>query len=382
MSRVRIHVAIDLRVTDAPGMELTGAGRYALETARALIQARPHWRYSLFSNRPQLLGADGDVAIVGTRLPTQRSVARVAWLHSAAALPALRLRPDLWFSPAFVLPLWWRGPSLVTIHDLTFMLLRERYRGRANALYATAATRLSARRADRVLCGSQATRALLLTHLGIDGDRVDVIPYGVAETFFADPARALDRGDELPDRPYLLFVGTWEARKGLLVLLEAMRQVNAHGRRVRIVLAGQRGWGTEQVLDAMSREPDVELRERPDDEELARLYRNALALVYPSEMEGFGLPVAEAMACGCPVIATDLPSIREFAGACPLYIEPGDSARLAAHVESLLQSPSDRPERAQQARRIVDPLRWSALGERTAELIERLPRLASPPPAR
>jgi glycosyltransferase involved in cell wall biosynthesis len=379
---VRIHVAIDLRVADAPGMELTGAGRYALETARALAHARPQWRYSLFSNRPELLDVDGDVAILGTRLPTQRSIARVAWLHSAAALPALRRKPDLWFSPAFVLPVWWRGPSLVTVHDLTFMLLRERYRGRANALYATAATRYSARRADRVLCGSQATRALLLTHLGLDAGRVDVIPYGVAETFFAEPAVTADRGDELADRPYLLFVGTWEARKGLPVLLEAMRRVNAHGARVRVVLAGQRGWGTEQVLGAMRRDPAVELRERPDDEQLARLYRDALALVYPSEMEGFGLPVAEAMACGCPVIASDLPSIREFAGDLPLYIEPGDSARLAGHVESLLQSPDKASARSLQARRVVDPLRWSALGERMAELIEGLPRLGSAPPAR
>jgi glycosyltransferase involved in cell wall biosynthesis len=297
-------------------------------------------------------------------------------LHSAAALPTLRRRPDLWFSPAFVLPAWWRGPSLVTIHDLTFLLLRERYRGRANALYATAATRLSARRADRVLCGSQATRALLLEHLGVDSERVEVIPYGVAETFFADaPSAEEPVVDNLPERPYLLFVGTWEARKGLATLHEAVRKVNSVRRRVRIVLAGQPGWGTERVLEAMRRDRDVEFRDRPDDGQLAQLYRHALALVYPSEMEGFGLPVAEAMACGCPVIATDLPSIREFAGACPLYIDPGDSDRLAVHVESLLVASSGAPARAERARQAVDRLRWGVLGQRTAEQIERIPRL-------
>jgi glycosyltransferase involved in cell wall biosynthesis len=357
-------------------MELTGVGRYALETARALRLARPDWRYTLFSNRPQLLdGEDHATRIIATRLPTQRALARVAWLHSAAALPSLKLRPDLWFSPAFVLPAWWRGPSLVTIHDLTFLLLRERYRGRANALYATAATRLSARRADRVLCGSQATRALLLDHLGVDSERVEVIPYGVAETFFADAPSAEELGGNPPERPYLLFVGTWEARKGLATLHEAVSKVNSVRRRVRIVLAGQPGWGTEQVLDAMRADPDVEFRDRPDDRQLAQLYRNALALVYPSEMEGFGLPVAEAMACGCPVIATDLPSIREFADACPFYIDPGDSDRLAVHVESLLAAASDAPARVERARQAVDRLRWSVLGQRTADLIERTPRL-------
>jgi glycosyltransferase involved in cell wall biosynthesis len=368
-----LHVAIDLRVTDAPGIEMTGVGRYALEVTRALQQVRPEWRYSLFANRPQLLTTGSATAIIGTRLPTQRAIARVAWLHSAAALPTMRRRPDVWFSPSFVLPLWWRGASIVTIHDLTFLLLRQRYRGSANAWYATAATRSSARRADRVLCGSHATRELLLTHLGVAAEKVSVIPYGVAETFFTPPRPDGAHSRRLDGLPYLLFVGTWEARKGIATLYDALRIVNADRRRVRLVLAGQPGWGTERLLEAMRGDPDVELHERPDDAELAELYRHALALVYPSEMEGFGLPVAEAMACGCPVIATDLPSIREFAGSCPLYIGQGDSARLAAHVQSLLSGAMD-PTWPRRARETVSSLRWSALGERTAELIEMLPR--------
>lgn len=371
-----MHVAIDLRVVDAPGMETTGAGRYALETTRALREARPGWRFSLFSNRPELLRGAERESIVGTRLPTHRSVGRVAWLQSAAALPTLRLRPDVWFSPSFVLPVWWRGRAVVTVHDLTFLLLPGRYRGRANARYATAATRWSGRRADRVLCGSQATRELLVTHMGIDSAKVEVIPYGVAEPFFATPVPGESPGDDLPPRPYLLFVGTWEARKGIATLYAALRRLNAAGMRVRLVLAGQVGWGTEQLLASLRSDPSVELREKPDDEQLADLYRGALALVYPSEMEGFGLPVAEAMACGCPVIASALPSIREFAGAYPRYISPGDDDRLALHVDRLLRGDPDADERRAHGRKAVASLRWRALGERTAELIERLPASA------
>jgi len=116
----------------------------------------------------------------------------------------------------------------------------------------------------------------------------------------------------------------------------AIGRVNAQRARVRLVLAGQVGWGTEELLATLRREQHVEFRVRPDDGELAALYRDALALVYASEMEGFGLPVAEAMASGCAVVASDLPSIREFAGEVPRYIEPGDSERLAQHVEALL----------------------------------------------
>ena len=365
-----MHVAIDLRIADARGMEMTGSGRYALEATRSLQRARPNWRFSLFSNRPELLCRTG-ATVFSTRLPTEHALARVAWLHTAAALPAIRSRPDVWFSPSFVLPLWWPGRAVVTIHDLTFLLLRGRYRGSPNAWYATTATRWSARRANRVLCGSHETRKLLVAHFGVDAAKVEVIPYGVADSFFAMPALATSSRQLCP-HPYVLFVGTWEARKGLPTLYAAVRQVNAERERVRLVLAGQAGWGTEQVLEAMRRDPSVDLHERPSDDELADLYRDALALAYPSEMEGFGLPVAEAMACGCPVIASDLPSIREFAGAHPLYITAGDSHQLARHIEQLLTGDPDADERRQHGRDAVASLRWSALGERTATVIERL----------
>jgi glycosyltransferase involved in cell wall biosynthesis len=367
-----LHVAIDLRIVDAPGMEMTGVGRYALEATRSLQCARPNWRFSLFSNRPELLCLTGATTALSTRLPTNHAVGRVAWLHTAAAIPAVRARPDVWFSPSFVLPLWWPGRAVVTIHDLMFLLLRSRYRGRPNAWYATAATRWSARRADSVLCPSHATRKLLVAHMGIDAAKVEVIPNGVADSFFATPAPDPVRGPRLHLRPYVLFVGTWEARKGIATLYAALRRVNAKCERVRLILAGHFGWGTEQLIETMRRDPSVELRERPSDEELAGLYRGALALVYPSEMEGFGLPVAEAMACGCPVIASDLPSIREFAGAHPLYITAGDSHQLARHIEQLLNGDPDADERRQHGRDAVASLRWSALGERTAIIIERL----------
>jgi glycosyltransferase involved in cell wall biosynthesis len=368
-----LHLAIDLRIVDAPGMEMTGVGRYALEATRALQRVRPDWRFSLFSNRPNLLSRTGDTIVLGTRLPTEHTVGRVLWLHTAGALTAVRSKPDVWFSPSFVLPLWWSGRAVVTIHDLTFLLLRTRYRGRLHARYATAATRWSARRSNRVLCPSDATRKLVVAHLGIDATKVEVTPEGVADCFFKTPAFGSDLGAPFGLRPYVLFVGTWEARKGIATLYAALRQVNAAGERVHVVLAGQAGWGTEQLLDAMRRDSSVEFRVRPSDQELVDLYRGALALVYPSEMEGFGLPVAEAMACGCPVIATDLPSIREFAGANPLYISAGDSDQLALHVERLLDGDPDAAGRRDRGRDAVASLRWSALGERTAGLIESLP---------
>jgi glycosyltransferase involved in cell wall biosynthesis len=356
-----MHVAIDLRILDKPGAELSGIGRYALELARELPSARPEWKFTMHSNRPDLIGQ----GLRWTRWPTASSLGRVSWLQGWAALTRERPAPDLWFSPALVLPVWWHGPSVVTIHDLTFALMPERYRGRLNAAYARRATAWSARHADRVLCGSRETQARLVEHLGVDEAKVEVIPYGVSEAFLADG----DTSPE-PDDPFLLFVGVFEARKGLDTLHKALRTVNAAQRRVRLVLAGQPGWGTEAVVDALRRDPNVELVLRPTDAELARLYRSALALVYPSRMEGFGLPVAEAMAAGGPVIASDLDCIHEFAGDAVLYARPGDAAALARQIERLIDEPEERRAMTERGRDAAAPLRWPKVAQMTAETIE------------
>jgi glycosyltransferase involved in cell wall biosynthesis len=208
--------------------------------------------------------------------------------------------------------------------------------------------------------------------MGVESEKITVIPYGVSDAFFAPPTFGCDPESGVRGVPYVLFVGTREARKGLSTLYAALRLLNAEHCRVRLVLAGQDGWGTERLMEEMRSDPTVELRDKPSDEELSHLYRDALALVYPSEMEGFGLPVAEAMACGCAVIASDLPSIREFAGDHPFYITPGDSANLATQIQGLLNGDHDVERRRATARDAVTSLRWDLLGDLTAKVLEQV----------
>jgi len=350
-------------------MERTGLGRYGLELTAALAEVRPDWELFLYSNRPEILPPGLRHRACTTRVPTASAPGRIAWLHGAARLETRSSRPDVWFSPTFVLPAWWRGPSVVTVHDLTFLMLPGRYRGRANARYATVATRVSVRRADRVLVGATQWRDALVERLGADPAKIAVIPYGVAAEFFAasEAAASRDAGDA---PPYLLFVGTWEARKGLETIEAALARLNRDGPRVRLVLAGRPGWGTEALVGRLRADPAVTVVHDPPDAEVARLYRGALALVYPSRMEGFGLPVAEAMAAGCPVVASELPVIREFARDAPLYAAVGDDAAVAAHVEVLLGDPALRDERAAAGISVAAGLRWRQVADRTAAVLE------------
>lgn len=361
-----MHLGVDLRIVDRQGMELSGLGRYALELVHALAEARPGWRLSIYTSRPELLTDALRPRAQGTRWPTSRALGRAGWLALGSAFETARQRPDLWFGPSFALPPWWRGPSVVTIHDLIVMTHPDHYRGRLNARYAAATIRSSARRADRILCGSQATRGELATHLGADPAKIEVTPYGISEVFFADEGKAA----AAPESAYLLYVGTFESRKGIEIAYEAFRRLRAEGRSVRLVLAGQPGWGMGSLLGELEGDPGVDIEIGPPDRRLAELMRGALALVYPSRQEGFGLPVAEAMAARCPVIASDLAPIREFGQDVPLYAPVGDPEAIAEHVRGLMGDPHATDVRRDHGARLASRMRWGGVAERTARVLE------------
>jgi len=357
-----VRVAVDLRILDRDGMERTGIGRQALEALGAVRAARPDWDFTVHSNRPDLVSAAPGVTVRETRWPTASALGRQLWLRLAAGR-AESQAPDVWWSPAFTLPAAWKGPSVVTVHDLVVHLHPELYRGRLRARYVSGETRRSTRRAGRILCPSAATRDRLAEEFGTSPEKVVVAPWGVSEAFRGVAATG-GSGD------YVLFVGRWEARKGLDVLHAALREARSRDTPLRLVLAGGPGWGAADAVDALRTDPDVELIVDPSDEQLAELYARALALVYPSRMEGFGLPVAEAMACGCPVVASDLPEIRGWADEGPLFVEPGDSTQLADALLSVAQSPERRARMAGRGRETAAGLTWEAFGETAAAAIE------------
>jgi glycosyltransferase involved in cell wall biosynthesis len=356
-----LHLAVDLRILDRDGMERSGIGRYALEATRALRAARPGWRISLHSNRPDLFEESHATTLHRTGWPTRFAAGRVAWLQLAAARspsPAL----DAWWGPAFTLPRRWRGPSVVTIHDLLFLLRPELYRSRLRAAYAARATASAARRADRVLCGSAATRDRLVRELDLEPGKIVVSPWGVGEVF--------RRAGESRQDGYVLFVGRWEVRKGLGALHAALREAADRGRRLRLVLAGGPGWRAREEIRGLRDDPDVEVVLEPSDERLASLYTGAMALVYPSRMEGFGFPVAEAMASGCPVVASDLPELRELARDAAAYVAPDDPRALAGTLIELAGDPDRRRRMAARGRELAAGLSWETCGEVTARAIE------------
>jgi glycosyltransferase involved in cell wall biosynthesis len=238
-------------------------------------------------------------------------------LRDAAWYPLLLPRRaktlDVLHCPTFRAPPRSPVPLVVTVHDLAVLRHPETF-NRWTRTYSRVAVPRVARAAARVIAVSEFTRTETVELLGIDSERVRVVPNGIEDAFTADGPAA--EGD------YVLAVGTLEPRKNLERVAEAARRLGAELR-----VAGARGWGSV-ALPA-----HVQALGFVSDEELARLYRGARCLVYPSLYEGFGIPVLEAMACGAPVVTTRGGATEETAGGAAVLVDPLDSASIAAGIE-------------------------------------------------
>jgi glycosyltransferase involved in cell wall biosynthesis len=281
-------------------------------------------------------------------LPFEKRVLRTPPHHVLEpwALP-LELWParlDLLHCTDAVVPASWRGPSVVTVHDVAFLrqpgLLTE------DSLRYYCGVRRSVLRADRVITVSDHTRRELEALTDADLERVRVIPNAIPGPFFAPGDDESD--DRVIDRyrlrrPYVLFVSTIEPRKNIATLLSAYRMLLDRGHDIGLALAGADGWRSDAVYDLAS-ELSLGNSARflgfvPDDDLLA-LYRRAAVLAHPALDEGFGMTPLEAMAAGTPAVVSDVGGLAEAVGDAALLVAPTDAREWAAALGRLLQDPA------------------------------------------
>ncbi len=327
----------------------TGVGRYLEGVLGALpgLPDAPEALLTVFSLR----GAVPEV-MAGTRRAPRRAPARLLnRMWKRAPFPPVELltgRIDVFHAGNFVLPPVARGAGVVTVHDLAFLRYPETVDAEV-ALYRDLVPR-SLRRAARVVVVSEAVRAEVLAEWPVDPARVVVAPNGVGPRWATarPPDAALRARLGLPER-WLLFVGNAEPRKGLPTLVAA----HAAARRADpavppLVVVGPAGWG-DAWDGPPPGPPDVLRLGFVADDDLRALVAGAVASCLPSRYEGFGLPVLEALACGVPALASDLPVHREVGGAHATYVPQGDGdAWAAALVAAALAGPDAA---AAQARR-------------------------------
>jgi glycosyltransferase involved in cell wall biosynthesis len=355
-----VRIALD---TSAVPVQAAGAGRYVFELARRLPGRGLETTLVTRHGDDQRWRDYSPDAHVRALVPRAR-VSRLLYEAMRLGTSPVARAADVWHGPHYTMPRTGSTPCVVTIHDMTFFTNPE-WHERAKVAFFRRAITYAATHARAIISVSEYTARLIDELLGGHAPVV-VAPLGVD----LDRFRLSSEGDEpvlqrhglATPTPYFLFVGTFEPRKGIDVLLDAFVDVAKEDPDVELWLAGQHGWGVDQVESRLATHPAAPRIRRlgfvPDDA-LAPLLRQAKAAVYPSRGEGFGLPVLEALACGVPVVTSRDTVMQEVAGPAATLTTVGSAPDLARTlVDFLRQSPEERAATARVGRARAETFTW------------------------
>jgi len=250
---------------------------------------------------------------------------------------------DVLHCPTYRGPLRSALPLVVTVHDLAVFRHPEAF-NRWTRMYSPRVVPRVLGAARRIIVVSEFTRRELVELLRVPDERIRVVPNGVDDEFTPNGPAA--------DGEYVLAVGTLEPRKNLPRLVEAARR-----NQLELRVVGARGWGNVEVGGN-----GVRWLGELTDAELARQYRGALCVAYPSLYEGFGIPVLEAMACGTPVVTSRATAMEEVADGAAVLVDPNDPAELAAGIE---RAAAQRAELVSRGLERARAFRWDAIADAT-----------------
>ncbi len=329
-----------------------GVARYTWELARSLAELYPGDQYWLLSDQTFAMPLDRPSNLHAGARPTS-AVDRRWWLWGLQR-EMQRRGVELFHGTDFSVPYIQRGhPSVMTVHDLspwmdeTWNHASSRVRNRTPLL-------LRLGLAKAVITPSEAVRSAVIERFELAPETVAAIPLAARELFRPVKARA--------ESPYFLFVGTLESRKNIAGLIEAWRTVREQT-PVELWLVGR-------VREGFSLPEHEGLRHLTSvvDSQLPELYSAATAFVYPSHYEGFGLPVLEAMQCGCPVITSKDAAITEISQNAAIHVDSGHAAGLASAMLQVLRGPEQRERMREAGLRRAENYSWRETARRTREL--------------
>jgi len=370
-----MRIALDATAVPSKPM---GAGWYIIYLVRALSRLETSHQLVVFAQehlRPFLAGCQGGQTEM-IWLPDQPPALRLIWEQAIFPRLLRRLQIDLLHSPHYTMPLAHPLPTVVTFHDLTFFLHPEKHT-RAKRFFFPWMMRRSAQRADWLIADSESTRQDAISFVGADPARITTVHLGYQDIFrpIAD-SQHLDRIRQeyrLPPR-YILYVGALEPRKNVPLLLRAFEQLAVRLPH-HLVLTGGTGWKDAPVLaqmEAMRFSERVHRLGHVPHEHLPAIFNLAEVFVYPSAYEGFGLPPLEAMACGTPVITSNISSMPEFVGQAGVLIPPNDESALSNALQSVLTDEALRQRLKTAGPQRAASFTWERTAQKTLAIYEQV----------
>ena len=344
----------------------TGTENYSRRLVEALLNSDSAYRWRLYLRNEPPPGFEGaELRVI--RFPRLWTHLRLSW--------EMALRPpDALFVPAHVLPPIRPQVTLVTVHDVGYLRF-PRAHPVVQRLYLDISTRWNVRVATHVLADSEATKADLVSHYGALPEKISVAYPGYDEGLgpVDDPTVVEQvRARYGLGTKYFIHLGTIQPRKNLSVLVSALSALSPD---VSLVFAGKRGWLSD---DLFSRVRSLGVEDRivfpgyvPETDKAA-LLSGALGFVFPSLYEGFGLPVLEAQACGCPVVCSATSSLSEVAGEGAILLSPDDVAGWARAMNRLASDPELRADLIQRGSANLPRFSWAKCAQNVIHTLESL----------
>ena len=376
-----LHVAVNTRFL-LPDGRLEGIGRFSHEVLQALVLQHPEVTFHFLFDRafdPRYCYAANVVPHV-LHPPARHPLLFMAWFEGAVALWLRRHRPAVFLSLDGFTTLLTSVPRVTVLHDLAFEHFPQDIKPVWRRYYHYFVPRF-ARASRHLIAVSEATKQDIVHTYGIAPARISVAynapaaifqPLPLAPTTLAREQEAT-RGRFAAGQPYFLFVGALQPRKNLENLLRAFdlfRQGHAEaGPGVQLLIVGREAWQAGAIFAAFQRmtppgRAAVRFTGRVTDTELAALYRGALATVYVPYFEGFGLPIVEAQASGCPVLTANLSSMPEVAGpGAAMLVNPLAPAEIAAGLSRLWQEPALRATLRERGTANLSRFSWARSAE-------------------
>lgn len=367
---------------DARALGWAGLGRYSRNLLKNMVKQAPRdVEFVVFA--PAVFGREFS------------EMARVKFVPVTASYYSLREQTiflaslmqeklDLMHFLHFNAPIFYKRPSVVTIHDLTrFFFPAQKHKGRIHQWAYEIVFRSAINNSSKIITVSEHTRSDLVRYFPKAAEKTVMIYEGVDTGMFSSgKSIELHKSENLDGwgikKPYLLFVGVWMTHKNLPRLLQAFKKVKEKGFAGSLVITGQ-GQAHHVDVPALIKKEKMSdaviLPGKIMDEDLPLLYQNAEALILPSLYEGFGLPALEAMACGTPVIASSVSSIPEILGDAAVYFDPYSVDDMAEKISALIGDKQKQAELIVAGNLQVQKFRWEKCAQETLVVYQSLIKL-------
>jgi glycosyltransferase involved in cell wall biosynthesis len=359
-------VAVDARsLVGTP----TGIGVFTLSMLKALADSRVV-RCVAMAHRQ--ISCSEELERAGVRFEAQAAPSGVWWQQLVLPGRLARSDIDLLWSPLLTLPLRSPVPGIVTIHDLTPLLLPETHRLKVRLSFLPFLSS-TLDQAQRIAVDSESTAADVVARYPSARSRLQVVYPGVDSIFTPGTPEGISatRADLGCAAGYLLFSGTLEPRKNVITLLEAWEHLaRSSATEIPLVITGPYGWKSRELASRIESLAPLGLRYlgRLPRARQVEIMQAASVFVYPSRYEGFGLPAAEAMACGIPTIVSNRSSLPEVVGDAGLQVDPQDALQLRAAIERVLGDPLLQSELAERGLRRVQRFTWQKAASEMEEI--------------